>query len=452
MAIIISDSFNRVNNPATMGNADTAQPWEPQVNTWGILSNAAYMNIVDVPFTPNQGYTVINAGSPNTISGVTFLNASATGGLGLLSQGHVFRWANDLWFWLVGYDRILNRFRLMQSRDGLLGIYSGDGNPSFNYDLQDGDRIEVHCCSHDVDVYLNDALIMNAFNVVDDITVTDGIYYGLESQASTALFDDFFVETNDICSPSLSPSVSASASPSTSLSASPSASIAPCTPPEGSIISAVNARGRLFITLVNQDNTQNAYAWHEGAVRMPISSMTNWKRSMRPLTLQELDIAFETDNADGLNPLVVSVHRNLRKPYVRDARVAAGSDRVDSLTAGFDSDNIGDCVAVFGHNIGGPGINYILGRISALASPSASPSPSSSASASPSTTESASPSGSPSASPSSSRSGSPSPSHSPSSSPSASPSRSRSASPSSSPSTSPSVSVSSSPSASPSAS
>lgn len=255
------------------------------------------------------------------------------------------------------------------------------------------------------------------------------------------------------CEGAISASGSISASPSATPSSSASASPAPCTPPLGAAISCINAKGRLFVTLASDDFTsQVAFAWHEGAERMPITSMTNWKSSRRALTLQELGMAFETDNADPLNPLIVSVHRNLRKNYIRDARVTAGSNRIDSLTAGFDADHIGDMVVVFGEGIGGPGINYILGRIEALASPSASPSPSSSLSASPSTTESASSSGSPSASPSSSRSGSPSPSHSPSASPSASPSRSRSASPSATPSSSLSASPSASPSSSQSAS
>lgn len=251
---------------------------------------------------------------------------------------------------------------------------------------------------------------------------------------------------------SVSTSISPSASPSSSPSSSPSASPQPCTPPEGRAVACINSKGRLFVTLLNDDGTANAYAWHEGAQRMPISSQTNWKGSMRALTLQEMGVAFETDNPDADNPLIVSVHRNLRKNYVRDARVTAGSNRIDSATAGFDSDHINDMAVVFGENIGGPGIHYLLGRIEALASPSASPSPSSSPSASPSTTESASPSASASASPSSSRSGSPSPSHSPSASPSASPSRSISQSPSATTSASPSASPSSSQSASPSAS
>lgn len=253
------------------------------------------------------------------------------------------------------------------------------------------------------------------------------------------------------CAGAISASGSVSASPSATPSASASASPAPCTPPLGAAISCINAKGRLFVTLASDDFTsQVAFAWHEGAERMPISSQTNWKPGMRALTLQELNLAFENDTTE--QPLIVSVHRNLRNNYARDARVTAGSNRIDSPNAHFDADNIGDMVAVFGEGIGGPGVHYILGRIEALASPSSSPSPSASPSASPSTTESASPSGSPSASPSSSRSGSPSPSHSPSASPSASPSRSGSASPSTTPSASPSASPSSSQSASPSAS
>lgn len=207
----------------------------------------------------------------------------------------------------------------------------------------------------------------------------------------------------------------------------------------------------MIVTLRNSDNNnQIAYAWHEGSVRMPVTSMTNWKRSLRPLTLEEIDIAFETDNTN--EPLIVSVHRNLVRNYLRDARTTNGSNRIDSASLPFDASMIaeGMMVCVFGENIGGSGVNFILGYMATASSPSSSPSPSSSVSASPSTSVSASVSLSPSASASASRSASPSPSHSPSASPSSSPSRS--ISPSVSVSLSPSVSVSRSPSASPSAS
>ncbi len=195
----------------------------------------------------------------------------------------------------------------------------------------------------------------------------------------------------------------------------------------GSAISCVNSRGKLYTT-INSGGAHTAYTWHEGATEMQITSFTNWKRGPKPCTIQELDIALETDSA--ANPLIVSVHRNLRKHYVRDARTTNGSSRIDSATANFDAYNIGDMVCVFGENIGGSGIDFLIGRIAAQGSPSASPSPSSSLSASNSASVSPSPSSSPSSSASPSSSVSSSRSASPSVSVSASPSSSGSASPS----------------------
>lgn len=460
MATIVHDSFS---TPVVggLGTADTGQVWSVIFgDTWDVNAGSALWtwDILD-PGGPGNNATlaIVESSLVNGRTSATLVNVESmpnfANGIGI-----VLRYVDINYFWQC----LLYKF-LSDSRIRLQRTYAGVGPTTvLEIDIPgalfNGDVLSVNYCGDDFDVLVNDVVLGSYdastspqnYGTKSGMITQTGSWFGTYTQR----LDDFTVETSEACPPSTSPSAtpSPSASPSASASSSPSASPAPCTPPEGTVVSAVNARGRLFITLINQDNTQNAYAWHEGAQRMPISSMTNWKRSMRPLTLQELDIAFETDNADGENPLVVSVHRNLRKNYVRDARVEAGSDRVDSATANFDTENIGDMAAVFGHNIGGPGVHYIIGRIAALASPSASPSPSSSPSASPSTTESASPSGSPSASPSSSRSGSPSPSHSPSASPSASPSRSRSASPSSTPSASPSTSVSSSPSASPSAS
>jgi len=233
----------------------------------------------------------------------------------------------------------------------------------------------------------------------------------------------------------------------------------------GTALSAISSRGELIITIANA-GVHTAYGWDIGATEMPISSVTPWVQSLsqglpRSARIREVHVAFETDVKNV--PLFIGIHRNLRQPvYVHDARTTSGSDRIDSTSAGFDSDNVsdGDMVLVFGENVGGPGIDYLLGRVALNASPSSSPSPSASASASPSVSVSASPSASPSRSPSSSSSSSlspsasTSPSHSPSLSPSASPSRSPSASISRSPSSSlsPSASVSRSPSASPSAS
>lgn len=453
MAILVSDSFNRANNPTGLGTADTGQVWTIEtgnVGNWQISSNSALWTWDSGD--PN-GRATIESGSVNGITKVTQVDWSGPQNFGV-GEGVIFRWVDINNYWRLVYYNFPgpdNRLRLERIYLGALTTVVDVGIVPF---LSPGDTISCAYCDAIFDVYWNsdlqdtydDSLNPQNYGTKCGLFGDSGTYFTTLSKT----FNDFIVETNPACeSASPSFSLSTSASPSTSGSASPSPGM-PCTPPEGVAISCINSKGRLFVTLANQDNDQIAYAWHEGSERMPITSMTNWKRSLRALTLQELNIAFETDNADVNDPLIVSIHRNLRKNYARDGRTTSGSNRIDSASFGFDADNIGDMIAICGENIGGPGVDYLIGRIAAQASPSLSPSPSASISASPSTTESASPSLSPSASPSSSRSSSASPSHSPSASPSSSPSLSPS--PSASPSASGSASPSSSGSASPSSS
>jgi hypothetical protein len=91
--------------------------------------------------------------------------------------------------------------------------------------------------------------------------------------------------------------------------------------PAGDAISCINTHGQLIITLGEEVNP-TAFAWHEGATRCPLPTVTAWKRGQRPVTIQEVDAAFDIDNAD--SPLILSLHRNLRQVYVRDAQTTNG--------------------------------------------------------------------------------------------------------------------------------
>lgn len=57
--VLVFDSFNRADNAASMGNADTGQSWQVLSGTWGISSNKAYLASVT-----SQASTVVNAGVP----------------------------------------------------------------------------------------------------------------------------------------------------------------------------------------------------------------------------------------------------------------------------------------------------------------------------------------------------------------------------------------------------
>lgn len=127
----------------------------------------------------------------------------------------------------------------------------------------------------------------------------------------------------------------------------------------GGVLSCTNTVGRLIIT-VDNGSTHVAYAWNEGASSMPISTFTNWTRTTRTASIFELDIGLETDSAT--NPLIISVHRNARKKYVRDAGTTNASNVIGSATAKFDTGHTGDMVVIFGAGVGGAA-NYLIGRM-----------------------------------------------------------------------------------------
>lgn len=127
----------------------------------------------------------------------------------------------------------------------------------------------------------------------------------------------------------------------------------------GGVLSCTNTIGRLIVT-VDNGSTHVAHAWNEGATSMPVTTFTNWKRTTRSATINELDIGFETDSVT--NPLFVYICRNARKKYVRDASITNTSNTIGSATAKFDTNRTGDMAMIFGAGIGGAA-NYLIGRM-----------------------------------------------------------------------------------------
>lgn len=60
---VVLDTFNRTDNPTSLGSADTGQPWTVLAGTWGIIGNQAYeSNGLDV-----LKFAVVDALTPNGI-------------------------------------------------------------------------------------------------------------------------------------------------------------------------------------------------------------------------------------------------------------------------------------------------------------------------------------------------------------------------------------------------
>lgn len=128
----------------------------------------------------------------------------------------------------------------------------------------------------------------------------------------------------------------------------------------GSALSCVTSQGELVVS-VNNGGAHTAYRWDAGASSMPVTAVTNWRRGARPVTVHELAAEFDTDSS--ATPLVVGCHANMRKTYARDFSVTSGSNVLTSASFGFDSEHTGDCVLLYGANVGGAGVNYVVARL-----------------------------------------------------------------------------------------
>ena len=195
----VTDTFNRANNALTMGNADTGQTWAPWVGgsapTWGIISNSAYNVDQIAGFGAVPSFVVIDAGMVNTIASVTILDGSAVGGLGLADQGLVFRWVDASNYYFMTYSSSLQQLRLFRVLAGFGGDVGADiGDPTVI--LADGDVFEVRTCGNAINAYLNG---VHKIAYLDDGTGPMGTFYGLQTMAVDARFDDFSVIDNGDC-------------------------------------------------------------------------------------------------------------------------------------------------------------------------------------------------------------------------------------------------------------
>lgn len=128
----------------------------------------------------------------------------------------------------------------------------------------------------------------------------------------------------------------------------------------GNALSCTTSRGELVMSVDNA-GTHTAYRYDSGASSMTVTAMSAQVGSGgRPRTLMELDIAFETDNA---NPAIVSVHKNMRKAFARDGSVTNANNVLTSASFAFNSSHTGDLACVFGTNVGGVGVNYLIARL-----------------------------------------------------------------------------------------
>lgn len=128
----------------------------------------------------------------------------------------------------------------------------------------------------------------------------------------------------------------------------------------GGALSVTNTVGRMIVT-VDNGGTHTAYAWDEGATSMPITSVTNWRYTGKPATIEEMSVGFNVDNF--ASPMIIGIHRNQAKTFVQDGATTNGSSVVTSASAVFSAKRTNDMLAIYGTNVGGLGVNFLIARM-----------------------------------------------------------------------------------------
>lgn len=123
-----------------------------------------------------------------------------------------------------------------------------------------------------------------------------------------------------------------------------------------------SVQGDLIMTIGD-----DAYAYDKGATEMQTLSVTNWEQApniARAKTLYEMTVGFENGLVE--QPLVISFHRNLNggNPVSRhDAVMTMDSNILTTAEAKLNSTLEGMYCAIFYPDIGGTGIDYLIGII-----------------------------------------------------------------------------------------
>lgn len=201
MATIVSDNFNRANDPTSMGTATTGQVWSRVSGTapWGIVSNRS--SYTWTPFE-GTGIAVLETGFSDAITSITLPSVDMPNFAA--GAGVVCRYVDNNYYWrLLIYD-----FPGAHGQLRLQRVYAGsvttviDVGPSA---MANGDTMSVACCGSDFEILVNG---------VSEGTYDDSINpqnYGTQSGliniqgttffTYTTTYDDFLVETNGTCTP-----------------------------------------------------------------------------------------------------------------------------------------------------------------------------------------------------------------------------------------------------------
>jgi len=129
---------------------------------------------------------------------------------------------------------------------------------------------------------------------------------------------------------------------------------------------AVNAQGALYVSLVS-GGTSTAYKYDDatGTSRMPTCSIGQWLTAGTPARGNGIyEVQANVKTGANVEPVVIALHKNLVKPYIRGCSVTSASATLTAPAGTFTATGTtGAYAAIFGTNIGGVGTNYLIAQL-----------------------------------------------------------------------------------------
>ncbi len=214
----IFDTFNRPNDPLSLGTADTGQVWTQVAaqgaggvvgTPFGILSNQGYNNAA-LAGALGDSLIVADSGMNMTRGGVTIMNADAGTLENLRNQGVVIIYVDDTHYIFLTYARAGGGLFRLYIADGGTAIHRG---PDCSVVMADGDTMGWEICGQTINALHNGISAENypiTFTSGGGFTMSDTLLMGTKQglQAAPDLttpvgsfpyFEDFHVESNDTC-------------------------------------------------------------------------------------------------------------------------------------------------------------------------------------------------------------------------------------------------------------
>jgi hypothetical protein len=131
----------------------------------------------------------------------------------------------------------------------------------------------------------------------------------------------------------------------------------------GNWLAAINAQGVLYVSLDNA-GTETAYIYDDGTstMRVPTCSIGQWISGGTGRGVAIYEMAAAIKGSANVEPVILGLHKNLFPTYLRNGSVTSAS-AVLTVTGAFTSNYTGVWAAVFGTDIGGAGVNYLIVKL-----------------------------------------------------------------------------------------